>query len=86
LALKKAVYAMPAIAPLLAITVLYMIFVIPKKSHASQFLPSNMCVEIDQKYKAEDEQGLALLHDFKRLQYLQPALQHPTLYPDMDVE
>jgi hypothetical protein len=109
LALKNAVYAMPAIGPLMAITLLHMIFVMPRHCEVSDSLPTNMCVEIDKQFDShtitakpkgsddsndddndDDEEtgGVQnssrhrLLNEFKKLQYLQPALQHPRLYPE----
>jgi hypothetical protein len=75
LVLKNTVYAVPAIAPLIAMTILYMALVIPKKSHVSNYLPTMSCVEVD-----EEDAG-ALLAAATHI-YLQPALQHPKLGPN----
>jgi hypothetical protein len=75
LVLKNAVYAVPAIAPLIAMTILYMAVVIPRKSHVSNYLPTMSCVEVD-----EEDAG-PLLAAANHI-YLQPALQHPKLGPN----
>jgi hypothetical protein len=79
LILKKAVYAIPALAPMLVLTILYMVLVSPRKLHASNHLPTIQCVELD---RAEENSNV----DFLLGKYLQPALQQKRLYPDEDVK
>ena len=79
LGLKKALYSIPTLSPLLAITILFMIFVTPRRMHASEFLPAVLCMEWDHQYEAQECDA-----DFAKGQYLQPALQHPRLFPEED--
>jgi hypothetical protein len=81
LGLKKAVYAVPALAPMLAITILYMILVSPRRMHVSNFLPTIQCVELDQLNSGEHSNV-----DFLKGEYLQPALKHRRLFPDVNLE
>jgi calcium permeable stress-gated cation channel len=74
LILKKTVYAVAALAPLIALTILFMIFVIPKRNHVANHLPTLLCVETD-KQNADEENGIAC---FSNDEYLQPSLRaHP---------
>ena len=77
LALKDTVYALPSLLPLSALTVLYMVQVLPKKTHAANFLPAMTCVELD-----EDQDLHRPLLGGGR--YLQPALLRPRIYPDVE--
>ena len=79
LGLKKAVYSIPALSPLLAMTILFMIFETPRRIQASEHLPAVLCMEVDQQYETQECDP-----DFARGEYLQPALQHPRLFPDED--
>ena len=86
LALKKAVYSLPALAPLMGLTILYMILVVPKRHAVSEYLPTNMCAELDRKHKAAlNDIREPHVRQFEKGQYLQPALQHPKIYPDDDL-
>ena len=80
LALKKAVYAIPTLSPLLAITILFMILVAPKRIRVAEHLPSLRCVELDEQYKSQECDT-----DFAKGEYLQSALKYPKLYPEVDV-
>jgi hypothetical protein len=71
LILKKTVYALPALAPLIAMTLLFMIFVIPKRNHVARHLPTMLCVELDKK-NAQEENATAR---FASMKYLQPSLK-----------
>jgi hypothetical protein len=81
LALKKAVYAVPALTPMLGITILYMALVSPKKIHVSNFLPTVSCVELDRQFSHDDTSNI----DFLARQYVQPELQHRRLFPDREI-
>ena len=72
LLLKTCFYAVPAVSPLIAITILFMVFVAPKKLLVAENLPSMTCVELDRDFKVAFERDI----------YLQPALQHPRLHPE----
>jgi hypothetical protein len=73
--LKGMAYAVPALMPLVCITILYMIFVIPKRNHVSDHLPTIMCVEMDQKNREQENKD----SQFASQKYLQPALQAKVL-------
>ena len=78
LILKQAFYAVPTLAPLMAITILFMIFVIPKRNQAARNLPTMLCVEIDRK-NAEEGNTVA---SFATLKYLQPSLTARPMYAE----
>lgn len=78
LILKKTVYALPALAPLGVITLLYIIFTVPKRNHVATHLPALKCAEIDQKNKRD---GVHISEVAAR-EYLQPALRAIPLYPE----
>jgi hypothetical protein len=79
LVLKKAVYAVPALAPLPVITLLCMTSVWPKKIHASDHLPTMECTKLDRERGDEN-------FDFLKGVYIQPALLHRRLFADENVE
>ncbi len=81
LGLKKAVYAVPALLPMLIITGLYTVLVYPKKIQVAESLPTIMCVELDRQRKAE---GVGV--DFLVGKYLQPSLKHRYLLPEENWE
>ena len=81
LGLKRAVYAVPALLPLLIITTLYTVLIYPKKIKVAESLPTLTCVELDRQ-RQEDGTGDAFLVG----QYVQPSLKHKVLYPDEDFE
>lgn len=78
LVLKKTVYALPALAPLGVITVLYIVFTIPKRRHAAAHLPANKCVKVD---KLAKEAGRNV-SQFAAKEYLQPALLSVPRWPE----
>jgi hypothetical protein len=78
LLLKKTVYALPALMPLIGITILFMIYVIPKRNHVASHLPTMLCVELDKKNRDQENTGA----EFVAQKYLQPALQAQSVYPD----
>jgi hypothetical protein len=69
--LKGMAYAVPALVPLICITIFYMAFVIPKRNHVSDNLPTITCVEMDQKNCEQENKD----SQFASEKYLQPALQ-----------
>lgn len=81
LGLKRAVYAVPALLPMLIITSLYTVLVYPRKMQVAESLPTIMCVELDRKHESE---GLGV--DFLVGKYLQPSLQNRFQYPEEDFE
>ena len=80
LLLNEAFYSVPALVPLIIITILFIIFVHPARMHVAKNLPATMCIELDK----EESEGNGRFDDFAFLrdQYLQPALKQPLLYPD----
>ena len=82
LGLKETFYAVPALAPTLVITALYLGLVHPKKLRVASNLPAVDCVELDRRY-AQEYGNVAL--DFQG-KYLQPALRHRQLFPEEDLE
>jgi len=79
--LKQAIYAVPALAPMLIITILYATLVYPKKMEVAESLPTILSVELDRQRESE---GYEL--DFLKDKYLQPSLKHKFLYADENVE
>lgn len=77
LLLNQAFYSVPALSPLLAFTILFMILVHPKQIRASNFLPVIQCLEVD-----ETNLYGSINFAFLRDQYLQPALKTQSLEPD----
>jgi hypothetical protein len=80
LILKNTLYAVPALAPLIAITILFMIFVIPKRRHVASHLPTMLCVELD---KENSKQENANSH-FAAREYLQPELRAEPVHPEKE--
>ena len=81
LGLKRAVYTVPALLPLLIITALYALLIYPKKLKVAESLPILTCVELDRQ-RQEDGTGDAFLVG----QYRQPSLKNKVLYPEEDFE
>jgi hypothetical protein len=79
LILNGAFYAVPALVPLLVITLLFIINVHPKRMRVAANLPAIDCIQLDKQYM---EGGETSNFDFLRNQYLQPALKDPFLFPD----
>ena len=85
--LKKNLYTLPALAPLMAMTVLYMILIVPKRSAVSKFLPTNICAELDRKHgSTHTGSNMSVIDEFGKEQYLQPALKNPKVYPEEEEE
>mmetsp|Transcript_15208 Transcript_15208/g.28430 ORF Transcript_15208/g.28430 Transcript_15208/m.28430 type:complete len:1275 (+) Transcript_15208:241-4065(+) len=81
LILNEAFYSVPALLPLLIVTILFIINVHPKRMHVAGNLPAIKCIELD---KQMEEGAEPSNYDFLRNQYLQPALKEPILFPDED--
>jgi hypothetical protein len=80
LALKESVFAGPAIAPLTAITILFVIFIKRKLVLVTKHLPTRDCLIID-RINTES----SFVDDlFARDKYLQPALRAARVEPDFD--
>ncbi|KAG7367316.1 protein of unknown function DUF221-domain containing protein [Nitzschia inconspicua] len=80
LLLNEAFYSVPALVPLVIITVLFIIFVHPARMHVAQYLPAITCIELDKETSADH--GMINDFDFLRDQYLQPALKQPLVFPE----
>lgn len=70
LALKKATYALPCMAPLMAITVYFTHYLRGKHSYVTSHLPTRDCLHLDRKHVANAMDDF----DFIKNKYLQPAL------------
>jgi len=79
LVLKKSFYAVPAMTPLIAITVLFIIFVSREFHRVMTFLPTRDCSYADHNLRTSGG-SIAFLRDA----YLQPALKQPTLEPEYE--
>jgi hypothetical protein len=71
LTLKQNPYSAPAIGPLLACTVLFIMFLNSRHSLVSNFLPSRDCILRDSENDAEGPMDMSFAKD----KYLQPSLQ-----------
>ena len=73
---------MPALAPLLIVTILYWASVQPKRLRVAGCLPAVEAKEVDRARRIAHESSSS----FKKLKdvYMQPALQRPILLPDTD--
>lgn len=78
LVLKKTVYALPALAPLIAMTILFMFISIPKRNYVAQHLPTMLCAEVDKRNQELENKN----SHFCSRKYLQPALRAGTINPD----
>lgn len=80
LALKKSPYAGPAMGPLLAITIMFIMFINAEHSTVSEHLPTRDCILKDSENTAEGPLDMT----FVKGVYLQPSLQNEGLEPDYD--
>jgi hypothetical protein len=82
LILKQSPYAGPLLGPLLAITVLFIIYINSRPSVVAEYLPTRDCILKDSENAAEGAPDL----DFLKEVYLQPSLQSQSirLRPDFD--
>mmetsp|Transcript_12969 Transcript_12969/g.31598 ORF Transcript_12969/g.31598 Transcript_12969/m.31598 type:complete len:1086 (-) Transcript_12969:153-3410(-) len=82
LLLNQAFYSVPALAPLLIITILYWASVQPKRMRVASRLPAVQAKEVDRarRIAAESSSTFNKLKDV----YMQPTLQQPILLPDTD--
>jgi len=82
LALKQSKYAGPAIGPLLAITILFIVYINSKHSHVSEFLPTRDCMKKDAENLVDGEADMS----FGKDAYLQPSLQNKVEMPNYSKE
>lgn len=68
LVLKKSLYAIPFMVPLLVISFLFILYLNNYKLHASFHLPTSDCVEADKRHRLRD-------FDFAKGKYIQPCIQ-----------
>jgi hypothetical protein len=80
LILNSAFYAVPALVPLVIITILFIIYVHPVKMHVAKNLPAIMCLDVDRADPEADNDPSN--YDFLRGKFLQPALTEPFVFPD----
>lgn len=81
LSLKKNKFAAPAMGPIIAMTILFTIYINSRHAKVTKFLPTYNSMKID-----ERDQKLLLDPNFAKGLYLQPALQHPTTEPDFNFD
>lgn len=80
LILKKTAYALPALAPLGVLTILFLTLNIPARNRVAKNLPTLLCVESDNIYGDKTSNGRNS-YKFVKGKYLQPALRAEPLYP-----
>jgi hypothetical protein len=81
LLLKQGYYAVPALGPLLAVTLLFCILLNHENKRVMSHLPTRDCVVLDDRFLQE---GYSL--DFLAGTYLQPALKADLVEPDYNVD
>lgn len=81
LALKKATYALPCMAPLMAITVYFTHYLRGKHSYVTNHLPTRECLHLDRKHFANGIDDF----DFVRNKYVQPALLAKDEQPEDEI-
>ena len=72
------VYALPALLPCVMATILFAIFVVPRRNHVALYLPTLKCAAVD---KEAQERG-DHVKNFACKAYLQPALKSRPVYPE----
>jgi calcium permeable stress-gated cation channel len=82
LALKQSHYAGPAMGPLLAMTLLFILFLTDQHAKVSEFLPTRECILRD----SENAFNGASDMDFVRNSYLQPSLRNEPMEPEYEEE
>jgi hypothetical protein len=82
LSLKQSHYAGPAMGPLLAITILYIIFLNGQHAKVSEFLPTRDCILRDSENATNDQSFFHM--DFAKNAYLQPSLRSDPIEPEYD--
>ena len=80
LALKQSPYAGPALGPLLAVTILFIVYINSKHNLVSEHLPTRDCILKDLENFAEGEMDM----EFAKGVYLQPSLQNKPVEPEYD--
>jgi len=72
------VYALPALMPCGMATILFAIFVLPRRYHVANFLPTVLCAQVDKTFQQTGDN----VKFFAAKAYLQPALKAEHLYPE----
>jgi hypothetical protein len=83
LALKQSHYAGPAIGPLLAMTLLFILFLTDQHDRVSEFLPTRDCILRDSENAFD---GASSNMGFVRNAYLQPSLRNDPIQPEYEEE
>lgn len=78
LALKKATYALPCMAPLIAITIGFTLYLRGKHSYVTKHLPTRDCLHIDRQNCTEGD------FEFVERKYVQPALLAQDKQPQVE--
>jgi len=71
LALKQNPYSAPALGPLLALTIMFILYINSEHSLVAGYLPTRECVERDDENSAEGPMDMS----FAKGAYLQPSLK-----------
>jgi calcium permeable stress-gated cation channel len=82
LSLKQSHYAGPAMGPLLAMTLLFILFLNDQHAKVSEYLPTRDCILRD----SENAFDGAADMDFVRNAYLQPSLRNEPMEPEYEEE
>jgi hypothetical protein len=82
LILKKSFYAGPAMGPLMAVTILFVVFINRKHTLVTKHLPTRDCIIVD---RIHSENGIDNNY-FARGKYLQPSLRAVPVQPEYDEE
>lgn len=80
LALKKATYALPCMAPLLIITIGFTLYLRGRHFYVTNHLPTRDCLQLDRQYHTEGKVDF----EFVKSKYLQPTLQVADVHPDVE--
>lgn len=80
LALKKAAIATTLMFPLLAITILFNVYIGMRHFYVTEHLPTRDCLQLDRKHFANG----GLDFDFLKNKYLQPSLLQREIHPSLN--
>lgn len=83
LVLKQSTYAGPALGPLLAITILFILYINAKHAVICEYLPTRECIIVDNERNETDDGGV-LDMSFAINAYLQPSLKGNVVVPNLD--
>jgi Calcium-dependent channel, 7TM region, putative phosphate/Late exocytosis, associated with Golgi transport/Cytosolic domain of 10TM putative phosphate transporter len=83
LALKKATYSLPCMAPLLSITVAFALYLRGRHSDVTKHLPTKDCIQLDKEYITQKNEDFSFVEN----KYIQPTLLAKDIFPeDIEIE